>query len=301
MFSNGGNDSSQGTYGPIGVVAAGPSPGPVGQGSEGPAGPAGPQGPSGPPGPNRLELGSIIGARLTWLSATSVSVGTSGLQTEVRDSGDSFDIDFLGVIGPIDITVPGVNGLDAGVEAPDTWYAVYLIGDSTGSNPPAGLLSISATSPTLPSGYDGSRRVGWVRNGSAGDFLAFFQRGDGLDRTYNYDVDRSFLRPLSGGTSTSFAAVALDPFIPPTSKFAILNVGFDTANASDTLNIRPTGSTVTNPVVFVNVGSTSNSIRITNLIELVVPTPSLDYQIIKGGGGSPAVDIYVQGFRDSLR
>ncbi len=301
MFSNGGNDSSQGTYGPVGVVSASPAPGPAGPGAVGPTGPQGPAGPAGPPGPNRLELGSIVGARLTWLDVTSVSVGTSGLRTQVRDSGDSFDIDFSGVVGPIDITASGVNGLDAGVEAPDTWYAVYLIGDSTGSNPPAGLLSISEAAPTLPSGYDVFRRVGWVRNGTAGDFLAFFQRGDGLDRTYNYDVDRSLIQALSGGNSAVYAAVALDAFMPPTSKFAILNVGFDTANASDTLNIRPTGSVVTNPVVFIDVGATPSTTRITNLIEIVIPTPSIDYQIVKGGGGSPSADIYIQGFRDSLR
>lgn len=276
-----------------------------GGGARGPAGArgaTGQTGPQGPPGADALELGGVVGARLTWHSVTAVLIGTAALESEVRNVGNTFTINFTGTIGPVDITASGVNGLDTGVEAPDTWYAVFVIGDSTNVNPPAGLLSVSTDYPTLPAGYDSYRRIGWVRNGAAGDFLAFYQRGAGLDRTYNYNVDRALLLALSGGVATVFTTVPLGAFVPPTSQFVIMNIGFDTQNASDILDIRPTGSTVADPVVFVaEASATSGSRRITNLIEMVIPATSIDYQIVLGGGAGPSADIYIQGFRDSLR
>jgi hypothetical protein len=128
------------------------------------------------------------------------------------------------------------------------------------------------------------------------------QRGDGIDRTYNYDVDRSELLALTGGSSAVFAAVPLGEWLSPTSRFALLRIGFDTGNASDILNIRPTGSTVTNPVVFVRAGIVTAGDRdFVTFAEIILPSPSIDYQVVQGGGGSPVADIFVQGFRDTLR
>lgn len=247
-----------------------------------------------------LDLGELIGGRLTWLSVSTVEIGLSGQMSEMRSASDSFDISFSGTIGPVDITASGANGLDAGTEAANTWYAVHVIFDSSGTNSPAGLFSLSATSPTLPAGYDAFRRVGWVRNDSSSDLRAFYQRGDGLDRTYNYDVDRSGLIALSAGTSTIYAAVDLSEWMPTTSQFCLLVVSFDAANAGDILDIRPTGSSVSNPVVFVQEGTVSIS-RNTSHVELITPSQSVDYRITLGGGSAADVDLYVQGFRDSLR
>ena len=95
-----------------------------------------------------------------------------------------------------DITVAGANGLDTGAEAANTWYALYVIAgdgggtvfDSTANNlqPPnhrratrqATLLSLSATAPTLPSGYTRFRRIGWVRNNNNSDLFRFYDLGD---------------------------------------------------------------------------------------------------------------------------
>ena len=70
-----------------------------------------------------------------------------------------------------------MNGLDAGAEAADTWYYIYVIYDSTDGSI-AGLLSVSDTAPTLPGTYDKKRLVGVVRNDSSSDFIAFLQRDE---------------------------------------------------------------------------------------------------------------------------
>lgn len=272
----------------------------TGLGTTGPQGPAGATG--GSSSSDSFTISQIVGARFNWLSASTVSIGTGGEKTVVRDKNDTFNISVIGEVGPINIAASGANGLDIGVEAANTWYAVFLIADSTGSNPVAGLLSLSSSAPTLPAGYDKFRRVAWVRNNSSGDFWKMNQRGDGIDRTYNYDVERSELLALSGGNAGSFTAVPLDTWMPPTSRFVLLRLGFDTANAADLLNIRPTGSSVTDPVVFVQAGLVTASSRdYVTFAEMVLPSPSLDYQVIQGGGGNPTSDIYVQGFRDTLR
>ena len=72
----------------------------------------------------------------------------------------------------IDVTTPivlmlensGVNGLDTGVEAADTWYYIYVIVDDSDVLPVAGIFSVNSTSPTLPAGYDRFRFIGAARN-----------------------------------------------------------------------------------------------------------------------------------------
>lgn len=72
----------------------------------------------------------------------------------------------------INIANTGANGLDVAPEASATWYYIWLI--SNGSSA-AGLLSVSASDPTLPSGYIYKLRVGAVRNDGSGDFESFYQ------------------------------------------------------------------------------------------------------------------------------
>ena len=63
------------------------------------------------------------------------------------DSADGTNIVLAGGVN-IDITASGVNGLDTGSEAASTFYAVYVIDDSTGVNAAAGLLSLATITPT---------------------------------------------------------------------------------------------------------------------------------------------------------
>ncbi len=68
----------------------------------------------------------------------------------------------------------GAHGIDAGSLANNTWYYVYGITDGTTF---AGLLSASATSPTMPGSYTYKVRLGAVKTGGSATFLRTIQRG----------------------------------------------------------------------------------------------------------------------------
>lgn len=69
------------------------------------------------------------------------------------------------------------NGcLDTGSIGTTTWYHAFLI-QGTGLAPDV-LCSLSATSPTMPSGYTLFRRIGSMKTDSSSHWLAFTQNGD---------------------------------------------------------------------------------------------------------------------------
>ena len=89
-----------------------------------------------------------------------------------------FDSNSYGAILPAvnltaTITSSGANGLDTGSEA-EIWYHIYVIYNGTTV---ASLLSASATSPTMPSGYTYKKYVGAVYNHNT-HFRNFHQIGN---------------------------------------------------------------------------------------------------------------------------
>jgi len=107
----------------------------------------------------------------------------------------------------IDITAAGANGLDTGAEAGSTWYHIWVISNGSVT---AGLLSLSATAPSMPSGYTYKAYVGAIYNNASSNFLTFYQLGGKV-------------RCLSGNvaslTSTSAASINLAALVPTTAKF----------------------------------------------------------------------------------
>jgi hypothetical protein len=93
-----------------------------------------------------------------------------------RDDTDAMSIRFT-ASKVIDCTTVGANGLDAGSLANSTWYHVYAVGKRDGSAQ-AGLVSTSASAPTLPAGYQYKRRLGAVKTDGSAHFLGFVQLGD---------------------------------------------------------------------------------------------------------------------------
>ena len=71
----------------------------------------------------------------------------------------------------------GNGGLDGGAAAADTWYYVFLI-KRTDTDVVDVLISNSATSPTMPTDYDKSRRIGAFLTDGTPEILAFTQNGD---------------------------------------------------------------------------------------------------------------------------
>ena len=248
--------------------------------------------------------GHFNGAVVTWVSVTSIKVGTSGKTTSLRDKDDTFDISFSGELTAI-ITVAGKGGLDTGAEAANTWYFLHVIGDSNGVNAPDVVLSLSATAPTLPAGYDKSRRVGPTRNNASSNLLKFNQRGAGRNRRYVYDETRATVQVLTSGSATTFTTISLANFVPPTSEWSILSCSVEQSSAAGgaQLRLRTTGDSVSEANAIIRLAESSDDSSPSseaNWASVEVETDSsqqIDYAQL--GAGDDA-DIYVQGFIDEV-
>lgn len=145
--------------------------------------------------------------------------------------------------------VNGANGLDTGAIAASTNYCVWLIGDSRGYKPVAGLLSLySNAAPLLPLGYDSSVLLGFANTNSSKHFLA----AQIVQAKY---AQAFYLQPeasvLSGGNATTFTDIDLSGTIAnamvalPDTSIVILDVVFTPAAVGDVVQFRPHGSSAT--------------------------------------------------------
>jgi len=123
----------------------------------------------------------------------------------------------------------GANGTDANPLIASTFYAVYVIGDSTGYKPTGGIFSLSPNAPAIPAGYDMFRRIGWILTDSSANILPFWQYGNAQDRTYYYD---NGINALVGGVSTTFVPVNLSPSVPPISTEVLFQVAYTASVAT---------------------------------------------------------------------
>jgi hypothetical protein len=108
----------------------------------------------------------------------------------------------------VDITTSGAGGLDTGSEAASTWYHMWAIMKRDGTK--SVILSASATTPTLPSGYTHRAYLGAVYNNASGNLVRMKQQ----DRRAVCPVNTV----LSAGTATTWTAVSLAAIVPATAK-----------------------------------------------------------------------------------
>lgn len=111
------------------------------------------------------------------------------LPGECRDSTNKHDIvltsEITKMLGPssadwvVGDDAGGLDGTESSAGTPDasTWYHLHLIRRNDTGVVDA-LASESATSPSLPTGYDVFRRIGSVLMDSSANILAFVQDGD---------------------------------------------------------------------------------------------------------------------------
>lgn len=156
-------------------------------------------------------------------SFSNLKASATGLSAIVTTTADSICLKDSSnnqvVVNSVSITpslaTSGANGLDTGVSAINTWYAVWVIWNGTTT---AGLLSLSATAPTMPGGYTHKARVGAVRtDGTANKYpLSYTQFGNSA--RYKVAAGSNVTAPpvMSSGAVTWPAAVAVGAFVPPT-------------------------------------------------------------------------------------
>lgn len=239
----------------------------------------------------------IVNAGLKYINGLNLSRTSDEVVAiaagQARDSSNINDIVVSSALA-VNNTTNGANGLDTGTVANSTFYAVFVIGDSTGYQEAAGLLSTSATDPNLPGGYDMFRRIGWVKTDGTADFLEFRQEGASEDRWMYYDV--AIATDITSGASATFAAVDMSDGIPDLTVSGTVNLlsAFTPTGADDTLELRP-GSSSASVGYIVESGSAAGVAKTTNLVCPFDATTGVDYKVT----GS-ATALSVVGYLDKL-
>lgn len=231
---------------------------------------------------------------MQWISNTTISV-QAGV---CRDITNTIDMNLGDEFGDendtiVNAAVNGANGLDVGSLANNTWYSLFVIGDSRNIMETSLLLSTSITNPLLPLGYDSIRRIGWALTDGSAHIKKFYQAGSGGREYYQWDVPISV---LSGGSATSFTEVSLALAAPPQATPVWLNLTYTPASAANTASIRPHGSSASagsTPIVLKNCAAAAQSFPTTRIAPLS-ETPSIDYVVTS----SDALSISVVGFED---
>lgn len=194
-----------------------------------------------------------------------------------------------------------VNGLDTGTLANNTWYNVFMIynGTTVGA-----LMSLSASAPTLPSGYTFFARVGSVRIDSSGHIIGFQQ----FNRSVQYVVGNNCASmPLLAvgpqGTFSSSAptrvSVSWSAFAPPTAAklklfvTAVYNGGGPTFG-DVTPNNNYSGSTTTNAPPL-STFSANGAVGISVLGD-IVPESSNLFTVLANSNGA----LQILGWEDNL-
>lgn len=215
---------------------------------------------------------------------------------------DDTNADIIEVADPltVDITTSGENGADGFTEANSTWYSVWIIKKPDGTV--ASLLSTSATSPTLPSGYTLKRRVGWVRNDGSGNFIPSYQVPAGpLQRWTIYRVTLPAVTEvvgatniLDGGTSTAGAVPPNTPnYVPSTSTLARIKFGVAYVSGAGSMRLaKNSGGSQESYLVNPNA-------RIREGVTDIETTTSQNIYYINSSSGIE-VDLAVKGYLDNL-
>ena len=137
-----------------------------------------------------LSTASAQGLTVTYTSTTASITVASALLT----SSSGFYSLYSGGTLAVNTNTTGAGGLDTGARASSTWYYFYIISNGTTV---AGLASTSATSPTLPAGYNFFIRVSANITDGSSNFYIVKQKG----RDAQYVVG-------SSGNTTAFPQAA---------------------------------------------------------------------------------------------
>lgn len=112
----------------------------------------------------------------------------------------------------IDATTNGANGLDVGGLGNSTYYYEHAIYNPTTATK-AALLSLSATAPTLPSGYTFSALAGSCQTDVSGHIKTFTQLGRAV-----YIADVNMFTALAATNPNAYQIFNAAAFVPPIAK-----------------------------------------------------------------------------------
>lgn len=197
-----------------------------------------------------------------------------------------------------DIATTGAGGLDTGSEAASTWYAVYSIYNPI-TNVDNCLLSLSATTPTLPSGFTFANRFGWIRNNASSNLLRTLQRGDVATYIVGTNPTTALIvgSGIAGNPNTStWSSLNITTFVPSTARE--IRGAVSTTSDSSTVIAAPNSSygsqssTTNAPPVVLN---TAVDVSTTVPFEFVLEGSTISWASADSGNR-----LYVNGWTDTL-
>ena len=185
-----------------------------------------------------LTRDAIQGTAPVWASTTTITMGTLNCLDSLRTSLITCSS------ATLNFATTGLNGLDTGSIASNTWYYIYAILNPT-TLATGYLASTSASSPTLPSGFTKFRLLTAVTTlaGSAVlDNVAWFDWGN--KHTVQYDNTTTDKSVLVTGNATSFTTVSASAVAPVGATSLFVGIYEGTSNGDRQLYLRRTGSGV---------------------------------------------------------
>ncbi len=231
----------------------------------------------------------VNGLNIAKTAAKTLSVSAGA----ARDSSDTNDMSLAASV-TINGAAVGANGVDIAALAASSQYAVYLIGDSTLYQDVAAILSLNNSAPSLPGGYDMYRRIGWIRTDGSSNILQFWQYGNGQERQYYWDVGIS---ELSGGSSTTFAAIDLATSVPPIACQVLFDVTFTPDGATEVAEFLPFGSAASSGFIRFGTGVAGAQVGVVEVpCQLDSGVPKVLYKVAAGD----TLTLLCVGFKDSL-
>lgn len=200
------------------------------------------------PLPTLYSVGKAGDAKALFASATgtNATVTVTAEELVVESSANTFLTLRPVSVAPTFATA-GANGIDVGAansQAAGQWYSVWVIWNGTTV---AGLLSLSATAPTMPSGYTHKARVGWVITDlTANKYpLRFDQAGRKVTISpaagTNVSGNMVMAQGVQGTINGSGISVSVNSFIPSTA-WAIEVLLSTSTGAGGTVQVGRTGN-----------------------------------------------------------
>lgn len=206
----------------------------------------------------------LSGFQVAWSSNTTLTVSNgNGI-----DSTNVANIDNSTVSTTINCANNGLNGLDTGSLSASTTYYVHAIGNSLDFTQKGFVVSKSATSPTLPLGFDCFRWVDYQITDSSSHLLLNRNFGSGNIRNKIFDAGISV---LSAGTAVTLTAISLAAVCPEglvNPNFLVdLDVSFTPNTAGDRVSFATYGSTSTTlPSLSGSVSAVSTKAVVPNIL-----------------------------------
>lgn len=199
-------------------------------------------------------------------------------------------------------TTTGTNALDTGTIAVSTWYSLWVIWNGTAT---AGLMSLSVTAPTMPSGYTHKARIGWIRTDETGNKypLSFAQFGRHVTYKPSTGSNLTGLRTMASGvagniSTPTFVAVALGTFVPPTASIISVLGAHSSVATAGTMIVAPNNSygntlSITNPCPIDTNSTNGNTAR--GMADMLIETNNIYWANALSTGA-----IFCRGWQDNI-